>query len=556
MAINRVTLRVDPDTTVRKTYRVGDTSKLVYITVNKGTDVVIEPFPVAPPPPTPPPPLTVPSDVKPVVTVTGTSVALAWPANAAAEGVDFYAAYLKRDGVDLGSGGRPNIVGTSVSIPNLAPGAYEVAVAAHNAAGMGPATVMTWAPFTIAGTVSPPPPTPVGTPTVTRSEVIASDGRSSSLDRGNGWGGHQNYVTLHADGTQRVLYIGGELADANRWWKLMKRAPAGGWSLEAQGDTGNEAMLFRDPTTDLAHVVSWPSTASTPSAVPHISSAPSFQAKPIPGAWPTHPSPYLGLGVGADGTVVVLTYQDQLLGGTYTKDTERMWVSGKWNGSAFAWSPVQKKYIGLRRVYNYVMPGGFGNPAEWVGFSEWAGKKEHTAPNVDGSYVWDGLYEERALIADAASHRFATVIPPRNTPSTTGTAVWMATQDAFCDSKGRMFTLVTVSDPRGPSGMYLTVRNSAGQIHQGLVPGGNNPRIVEDGKGRLWLIEFGNPSRIFPMDNATFALGPPTTLSFPQTYAGFGRIAAPRGGNARGNVIAGAFPSGTNIVAYQIRLPD
>ena len=72
-----------------------------------------------------------------------------------------------------------------------------------------------------------------------------------------------------------------------------------------------------------------------------------------------------------------------------------------------------------------------------------------------------------------------------------------------------------MSDPNGPSGIYLSVRNSSGQIYQGIVSGigGGNPRIYEDAKGRLWLIEFSDTTRILRL-NDNFTLGAPTTLSF------------------------------------------
>ena len=151
-------------------------------------------------------------------------------------------------------------------------------------------------------------------------------------------------------------------------------------------------------------------------------------------------SPYAGLGIGADGTVALVNYYDQLLDGTYSKDCERHWAAAKWNGSAMAWGPVQKKYIGLRRAYNYVMPGAFGNTAEWAGVSLWNGKKEYSAPLVPGPYIWDGVYEERALISDAQSLRLADVMPRRTEPSETQQS-FMALQDSLADSRGRMLTL-------------------------------------------------------------------------------------------------------------------
>ena len=404
--------------------------------------------------------------------------------------------------------------------------------------------------------VAPLPPGPgISVPTVTRSEIISSDGLSAHVDRGNGHGGHQPRVTLHADGTQRVLYVGGGRDGAERWWKLMKRPTGGSWSLEAQGQTNNEALLVRDPTTDLAHVISWPGDR------PHVSSAPSFSAAPIPGAWQPQGSPYVGAGIGEDGTLVLITYYDQMLDGTYSKDCERHWASAKWNGSAWAWTPVQKKYIGLRRSYAYVHVAPFGTAGEAAWTSMYNGLKEHWAPNVTGPYVWDNTVLERASV-NSTSHTMTDMLPRRNSSSATGEASFMGFQDSIADSKGRILTLTNVRDSRGRSATYLDVFGAGGRIHQSQltqwnVTGGGNPRLYEDDKHRLWLIEFhgDRDSRVFRI-NDDFALTQVGALRFSHRYEGFGRIAVPRGGNARGLTIAGAFPSGPHMVAFQIRLPS
>ena len=60
MSIPRVTLRVDDGVLVKPVRRKGDTSKTVSVTVNKSTDLAVEPFP-PPPPPVPAPPAAPPS---------------------------------------------------------------------------------------------------------------------------------------------------------------------------------------------------------------------------------------------------------------------------------------------------------------------------------------------------------------------------------------------------------------------------------------------------------------------------------------------------------------
>jgi hypothetical protein len=110
--------------------------------------------------------------------------------------------------------------------------------------------------------------------------------------------------------------------------------------------------------------------------------------------------------------------------------------------------------------------------------------------------------------------------------------------------------------------MYLTVQDPSGsRIYQGMPSySGGNPRIFEDGKGRLWLLSFsGGPSvKLFPI-NADFTLGAGTDLSAGfsgHPYDGFGHMAVTRGGTAIGNAISGFYPNGSSIVAWRIRLPD
>ena len=243
---------------------------------------------------------------------------------------------------------------------------------------------------------------------------MASDGLTAGDDRGNGHGGHQPRHTRHNDGTERMVYLGGASDGTGRWWKLMKRPPNGSWQLEAQGQTNNEAMLFLGPhhRSGARHFVSRGCAAHQLRAC--VQGGGPFRARRTTRAARTRVS-----SIGADGTVALVNYYDQLLDGTYSKDCERHWAAAQWNGSAMAWGPVQKKYIGLRRAYNYVMPGAFGNTAEWAGVSLWNGKKEYSAPLVPGPYIWDGVYEERALISDAQSLRLADVTPRRTEPSET-----------------------------------------------------------------------------------------------------------------------------------------
>lgn len=397
-------------------------------------------------------------------------------------------------------------------------------------------------------------PSPVTTPYVMRVETVATDGRTGAGD--NGWGGHQVRYTTHADGTEHALYIRGGLNDTTRNWRLVKRAANGGWSEAATNQTHHEAHIVRT-SDDRVHVVAFPNNVAT------IYSSPSFAPVTIrPGEMPKVLT-YVGVGIGADDTIVIKSYTDPC--SPCTAATTAVWASGAWNGASWAFHPVVQQYVGDRYAYDYVLPGAFGNPDEFVHVANRDVLKAVAGlPNLTASYVWDGMRAFVSGITNTTAWRQFDVMPRRTPPSnTTTSAAFMYFMDVFADSSHRLITLHRVTDPAGPSGLYLTVDDAAGhQLYQGIPSyQGGYPRIFEDSKGRLWLLalQSGTPHVRLYRVNSDFTLGAYTDLSSAFANRPIGeraRLAVPRGGNLVDNTITGYYPYGATITAFKIRLPD
>jgi hypothetical protein len=393
---------------------------------------------------------------------------------------------------------------------------------------------------------------------VERVEVVANDGRTG--DRGNEWGGHQVRHTVHNDGTERIIYVKGDLNGSLRTWRLMKRSPStGAWAQEAAGQTDNEAMLVRDPATDSAHVITFPASVAT------IATAPSFAPITMSTGWGSLSSVYKSAGIGSDGTLVVKDFLDHA--NPLTANTDLKYISGKWNGSSWGFNSVVTKSVGERYCYDYILPGAFGNSSEFVDVSTRDVTKDVAGlPNLTASYVWDGVRSQKSGVSSVSGWSVFDVMPKLTQPSTTLTvAAWMALQDVFADSNKRLFTLHRAPTAVGGSTtMFLTVNDSAGnRLYQGIPSyTAGHMRIFEDGKGRLWVLGFtlgSNPVvRLYKL-NADFTFGPYTDLSSKFAgygYSGYSHLAVSRGGNVIGNTLSGSYPNGTQTVAFRIRLPD
>lgn len=411
--------------------------------------------------------------------------------------------------------------------------------------------------MTVPGAFSGPP---VNTPIVTDVALMGEDGMIGN--RGNNWGGHQVRHVLHRDGTERVVYVGGAPEGRRRSWHLMKRAPNGDWMEESAGQTDHEVFLLRDPSTDTAHLLAFPL------GVPTVYASPMFKPQTIPG-WAKETYPYISAGIGADGTLIVKSYSDQLIGHQYTRDTEMQYVSGRFRNGAWAFRPPVKKYVGDRYTYDYVLPGAFGNPEEFadVGIRNLA-KNVAGVPDNKDAYVWDGVRQFKTAVSSADALSYQDLIPKRTRlGKATSKATFMYAQDVFADSKGRLLSLHSVSDDGKPGVTHFTVSDAAGnRLQQTTLPIGGNIRIYEDAKHRLWLLRMlagtGEHAsallfRLAEKDGA-FSLQSSTDVSkiFPDGYSGGATIAAPRGGNPIGDTIVGSYPSDRKMYSFHIRLPD
>ena len=195
--------------------------------------------------------------------------------------------------------------------------------------------------------------------------------------------------------------------------KLMKRPPNGSWQAqEAQGQTNNEAMLFHNPTTDLAHVISYPGAA------PHISSAPAFKAVPIPGAWQNQGSPFTRVSV--SGRTARSRWSTTTTNCSTAPTARTASVTGRPpNGTAARWCGVLcRRSTSVCAARTTTSCPARSRQVGRVGRRFTVERQEgaHRSARA-GPYIWDGLYEERALIGDAQSHRFAEVrCQARNPP--------------------------------------------------------------------------------------------------------------------------------------------
>jgi hypothetical protein len=397
---------------------------------------------------------------------------------------------------------------------------------------------------------------------VQRVEVVATDARTG--DRGQGWGGHQPVHTVHNDGTERLIYVRGDLEGSGRNWRLMKRAAgSSSWVQEGVGQTDSDVFLIRDPATDSAHIVAFPG------GVPTILSGPTFAPVAIrKGEWPLQVSVYDGAGIGGDGTLVIETQYDHLTGGQATLDTDTVYASGRWNGNAWIFNPVVTRNIGERYCYDYILPGAFGDSSKIVGMSSRDVTKTVAGlPNVSGTYVWDGVRAYVSGVTSAASWSTFDIMPKHSQPDPNATVrTYMYEEDAFADGQQRLLTTHFVWDPGQSNKIYLTARDSTSLLYQGVISYGSvHPRVFQDSKGRLWLLsltEGANPEVNLYRINADFTLGTPTNLS--SAFVGLTieggthpRIAVPRGGNLTTNFILGSFSDGAGgVVAFKIRLPD
>ncbi|MES2159780.1 MAG: hypothetical protein V4476_01380 [Pseudomonadota bacterium] len=402
-------------------------------------------------------------------------------------------------------------------------------------------------------------------PTVESVEVVATDaglGNLSSVP--NSWGGHQTRITRSSDGTVRILYLR-DRADSYTEWRLMKRDPVSAvWSLERSGTSTDDVFLLRDPRDDRAYVVAFPD------GTPSIYASPTFAPVKIPGAWQALPATarhYGGAGIGvADATLCVkASHEFPVLPITGTTNTE--YACGQYSPTtkAWTWSELLTRNIGLRHGYDIIIPNPSKLAAGMYGYAQRDLYKDAAGiPALDPSafpYVFNGVrrYKGNSRGTNVANtFSSGEVVPPLVKNSLVVSAPpQLRLLDAMIDSKGRKIITYYQDDPLQPtlrSRKIVVLDADAADTTLANINGGTTlppyggSRVVEDPKGRLWVLwtaagSAGPNVRVFPLTEtpktattpAQFALGAYTELGaafMPYSIDGYPMVASTRGGNA------------------------
>jgi hypothetical protein len=434
--------------------------------------------------------------------------------------------------------------------------------------------------------------TTVVTPFIERFEAVAHDG-DGATGTFNHWGGHQQRITHHADGSVRLLYLVTN-PNGGYYWRVMKRSAATSpdWTQEASGTATDDVVLVHDPVSDKALVVAWTNS------VPTVYASPSYGATTIPGTWQnlsTSSRHYGNVGIGPDGTLCIKA-SVELATTVPTSNTETVYTCGKYSTStsAWSWNPQVVQSIGLRHAYDYLFPGGFGDYSKVVATAQWDLYKDAAnLPNLATNYVFNGVRFYTTGVADTLSWQQHDPVAPYYAPSTSTVAPVVRPIDAFIDSQSRVWMSYYVNDPLNatPSGLYLAASDKAGNVlykSQLPLPTYGYVRVFEDAKGRRWVLWTNQGSQgtqvyLYPLNvsgtsSLTVSLGSKTDLSSafaPYSIQGSPILSLQRGGQTPGNVLEGEMyacdgtyvsgqtlscsPSGTNtqrVFHFRVRLPD
>lgn len=420
-------------------------------------------------------------------------------------------------------------------------------------------------------------------------KLIAVDGNPLVLGAPyiyNDWGGHQPRITRHSDGTMRVLYIR-RAASGLLEWRLMKRPPnATEWLEEKTGESVDDVVLMRDPHTDLAYVLAFPSGTK-----PTVYASPAFNGSVIPGAWKDYgvsARHYTGTGVGPDGTVCLKASVE-----VDTSNTRTDYICGKYDGvSAWTWNSQVQHQIDWRHTYDYLFPGGYGDNNRLVASSQTDVHKDVAGfPNAQNTtWVFNGSRQYQTGISNDTRWSQNELYAPY-TAVEVQTAPTARQIDSFIDSKKRMFSSYYV-EPTPTSvdrGFYLSLTNENGDAlfnaRWTQLPQYGAVRIFEDKKNRLWLLWTAQNTNLmlFPIiENPTgpsFTLGTGVPLGN-QLAAHYwiqgALLAVPRGGQSIANDLDGVLVACTNdylspntgnvctpsnvmtqkIIYFRIHLPD
>ena len=392
-------------------------------------------------------------------------------------------------------------------------------------------------------------------------ELVATDGASNNVS--NEWGGHQGRITVHNDGTIRILYLTASKDTVSTiLWRLTKRDPSSGaWSVEKSGVSTDDVNLVRDPNTDKAYVVAYPAS------VPTIYSDDPGPPVIIPGPWAVLTSAqrhYSAVGIGADGLLCFKT-SVELATTRQTSNTETHFICGKNSSRGWAWNSAQPvvQHVGNRQAYDYLFPGGLGDPNALVGIAQSDLHKDATPfSGVTGfQYVFNGgsLYT-----TDAGGDHWNqyAVIKPFYTADQAEftTAPLQRPIDNFINSQRLAITTYYAEPPKkgdvaGPEpkrGFYAVVSDEHGKtIDNGPwnLPPYGTIRVFEDNKNRMWLLWMAQGSQksymtLYPLlqasPGAIFTLGAGQVMdSVLENYSIHGApvLAVPRTGQPAGDTL-------------------
>lgn len=432
-------------------------------------------------------------------------------------------------------------------------------------------------------------------------EVIAQDGLGSAYIT-NPWGGHQGRVTRHLDGTVRALYIRptGDAFNAMEW-RVMTRSPSNGaWTLEQSGVTTDDVNLLRDPVTDAAYVLAYPSS------VPTVYVVPSGTGSAIPGTWQNvgpNSRHYSAVGIGADGTLCFKA-SVELAATVETSNTETHLICGNYSATdGWHWGARKVQNIGLRHAYDYVFPGGYGTSGQVAATAQSDLQKVAAGfPNADSShtYVFNGIGRYTANTNGSGDLVLSDLLPPVPASSDATIPPLARMIDSFNDSKHRIISTYYVEPGNGTTtpaqGFYTIIANPDGTASSSItwstLPTYGTIRIFEDASQRLWLLWMNQGSTqtqmwLYPVQqNASaplLSLGARTDFGnpfSPYSIDGSPRLALMLKGVAADNVVDGMiaaceetyaagtkftspyYPTATatkgtqNIIHFRIHLPQ
>lgn len=323
---------------------------------------------------------------------------------------------------------------------------------------------------------------------------------------GLNWGFHQSRIVTMTDGTVWVAICNTSSFNATPSLdavqaQVLKRTPAGVWSVEHSVRIGDDFHLLGDHANGLVHLCCVTGTSSADAQVAVITFPGALVSYP-PGAWGSHWRPsssrYMAAGIGGDGLIVIKTSTD---GGGGSEPTEACFTNvshGMWTGSQLEWTARNSVSTGIRKGYDTLVVGASGQRNRVIGIGAHNPHAEDYVPfhaSLSG-YVFAGADQ---YYWDAESPSGMTRTNTMAPPTYTGTGQFLARKyDVLLDTVGsRVFMTYLVAGASGKSsGWWLMVTDltnaALADVHlsaAGKIPTtGTNVSIVQSGNGKFWLI--------------------------------------------------------------------